>query len=265
MPIPGCCAWAQSFFGVLCRRAWLCAHDEARCVFCHSPGAGVAAGRPAANPPVRSPPACALSLPTALTRSPSQFRRTPTDVLAPSSHRRRVLHTCTGSVVHSSTGDLILTAAHCLAQGFPTTFVPGFAELSRTVQTSGRLMLSTSIRAGSRPGIRTPTMRSRGLAAPAADRWRPEAGSAASGAPGPHPHRVARSASSAMRPASGSRRSAARPARESPPVVTPRSCVWILGRGHQRLAVDQRVDGHLGDRAASKRRVHARRVVLSAV
>jgi hypothetical protein len=38
------------------------------------------------------------------------------------------LHTCTGSVVHSSTGDLILTAAHCLAEGFTTTFVPGFAN-----------------------------------------------------------------------------------------------------------------------------------------
>jgi hypothetical protein len=38
------------------------------------------------------------------------------------------LHTCTGSVVHSSTGDLILTAAHCLAKGFTTTFVPGFAN-----------------------------------------------------------------------------------------------------------------------------------------
>jgi hypothetical protein len=42
--------------------------------------------------------------------------------------RGDVLHTCTGSVVHSSTGDLILTAAHCLAQGFPTTFMPGFAN-----------------------------------------------------------------------------------------------------------------------------------------
>jgi hypothetical protein len=38
------------------------------------------------------------------------------------------LHYCTGSVVHSSTGDLILTAAHCLANGFPATFVPGFAN-----------------------------------------------------------------------------------------------------------------------------------------
>jgi hypothetical protein len=38
------------------------------------------------------------------------------------------LHTCTGSVVHSSTGDLILTAAHCLAKDFTTTFVPGFVN-----------------------------------------------------------------------------------------------------------------------------------------
>ncbi|MBJ7340299.1 trypsin-like peptidase domain-containing protein [Mycolicibacterium sp.] len=38
------------------------------------------------------------------------------------------LHTCTGSVVHSSTGDLILTAAHCMADGFDASFVPGFSE-----------------------------------------------------------------------------------------------------------------------------------------
>lgn len=38
------------------------------------------------------------------------------------------LHYCTGSVVHSSTGNLILTAAHCLANGFRATFVPGFAN-----------------------------------------------------------------------------------------------------------------------------------------
>jgi Trypsin len=37
-------------------------------------------------------------------------------------------HTCTGSVVHSYRGDLILTAAHCLFKGFTTTFVPGFAD-----------------------------------------------------------------------------------------------------------------------------------------
>lgn len=37
------------------------------------------------------------------------------------------LHTCTGSVLHSARGDLVLTAAHCLAKGVPAAFVPGFA------------------------------------------------------------------------------------------------------------------------------------------
>jgi hypothetical protein len=36
------------------------------------------------------------------------------------------LHTCSGSVLHSATGNLVLTAAHCLAQGIPATFVPAF-------------------------------------------------------------------------------------------------------------------------------------------
>jgi hypothetical protein len=37
------------------------------------------------------------------------------------------LHSCTGSVVHSKGGNLVLTAAHCLSGGSPATFVPGFA------------------------------------------------------------------------------------------------------------------------------------------
>ena len=37
------------------------------------------------------------------------------------------LHTCSGSVLHSGSGKLILTAAHCLAGGVNATFVPGFA------------------------------------------------------------------------------------------------------------------------------------------
>ena len=37
------------------------------------------------------------------------------------------LHACTGSVLHSAAGDLVLTAAHCLGAGGPVTFVPGFA------------------------------------------------------------------------------------------------------------------------------------------
>ena len=44
-------------------------------------------------------------------------------------------HTCTGSVLHSTTGDLILTAAHCLAGGSTATFVPGFSGDSGPVGT----------------------------------------------------------------------------------------------------------------------------------
>jgi hypothetical protein len=36
------------------------------------------------------------------------------------------LHACTGSVLHSPGGNLVLTAAHCLGAGGPATFVPGF-------------------------------------------------------------------------------------------------------------------------------------------
>jgi len=36
------------------------------------------------------------------------------------------VHTCTGTVLDSRTQDLVLTAAHCLADGVDTTFVPGF-------------------------------------------------------------------------------------------------------------------------------------------
>ncbi len=35
-------------------------------------------------------------------------------------------HTCTGAVVRSRSRNLVVTAAHCLAQGSPATFVPGF-------------------------------------------------------------------------------------------------------------------------------------------
>ncbi len=37
------------------------------------------------------------------------------------------LHVCTGSVVHSAGGNLMVTAAHCLAGASQITFVPGFA------------------------------------------------------------------------------------------------------------------------------------------
>lgn len=37
------------------------------------------------------------------------------------------LHTCSGSVLDSSGGDLILTAAHCMADGVDAYFVPGYS------------------------------------------------------------------------------------------------------------------------------------------
>jgi Trypsin-like peptidase domain len=37
------------------------------------------------------------------------------------------LHVCTGSVVHSARGNLVMTAAHCLAGASQIAFAPGFA------------------------------------------------------------------------------------------------------------------------------------------
>jgi hypothetical protein len=39
----------------------------------------------------------------------------------------RNLHVCTGAVVHSAGGNLVMTAAHCLAGASRIAFVPGFA------------------------------------------------------------------------------------------------------------------------------------------
>ncbi|CAM3090143.1 trypsin [Mycobacterium intermedium] len=38
----------------------------------------------------------------------------------------KAVHFCTASVLHSTTGDLVLTAAHCLQGGSRVTFVPAF-------------------------------------------------------------------------------------------------------------------------------------------
>jgi hypothetical protein len=38
------------------------------------------------------------------------------------------LHACTGAVLDSASGDLVLTAAHCLSTGGAARFVPGFAR-----------------------------------------------------------------------------------------------------------------------------------------
>ena len=38
------------------------------------------------------------------------------------------LHTCTAGVLDSKGGDLVVTAAHCVAQDVDTTFVAGFSD-----------------------------------------------------------------------------------------------------------------------------------------
>lgn len=45
------------------------------------------------------------------------------------------LHVCTGSVLHSAGGDLVLTAAHCLLGDGEATFVPGFADVATPTDT----------------------------------------------------------------------------------------------------------------------------------
>ncbi|MGH3635269.1 trypsin-like serine peptidase [Mycobacterium sp.] len=45
------------------------------------------------------------------------------------------LHTCTGAVVHSVGGDLMLTAAHCLPGGIRAGFVPGLSGAAALTDT----------------------------------------------------------------------------------------------------------------------------------
>jgi hypothetical protein len=40
----------------------------------------------------------------------------------------QLLHTCSGSVLDSKAGDLIITAAHCISDGVDAYFVPGFGD-----------------------------------------------------------------------------------------------------------------------------------------
>src|ERR1700753_4351107 len=42
------------------------------------------------------------------------------------------LHACTGSVLHSAAGNLVLTAAHCLSGGGPVRFFSRFCRTTGT-------------------------------------------------------------------------------------------------------------------------------------
>ncbi|MDV3125078.1 serine protease [Mycobacterium sp. 21AC1] len=53
------------------------------------------------------------------------------------------LHTCSAAVLDTPGGDLILTAAHCLADGVDTAFIPGFQEGADDVWQVGTVYLDS--------------------------------------------------------------------------------------------------------------------------
>ena len=72
------------------------------------------------------------------------------------------LHTCTGGVLDSAAGDLILTAAHCVAEGVDATFVAGLKDTAAPEDVLAyRRGLSRSA-LGAKPGPAVPISRSRG-------------------------------------------------------------------------------------------------------
>ncbi|QRY49428.1 trypsin-like peptidase domain-containing protein [Mycolicibacterium septicum] len=90
---------------------------------CTGPGAMTAGGGTAAPAPAApsSPPVAASPLSQAGAESVTPDRRVGALFLGDTT-----THTCSGSVLASASGNLILTAAHCLLDGVDTTFVPGF-------------------------------------------------------------------------------------------------------------------------------------------
>jgi hypothetical protein len=82
-------------------------------------------------------PSAAPPPPETQTQAPAPSAPTTTHAAAPVAPDPRIgalflgagdLHTCTAAVLDSKDGDLILTAAHCVAQDVDTTFVAGFSD-----------------------------------------------------------------------------------------------------------------------------------------
>jgi Trypsin len=148
------------------------------------------------------------------------------------------LHICTGSVVHSSTGDLILTAAHCLAEGFTATFVPGFANAAApsNVWTIDAVYLDPLWVDSQDPQVDYAFAR---VSRPGGGSIEAQVGSALWLGRAPP-----KSASSAMRPVSGARQSAAKTVRGSP-MVTPRFRVrtWSSAPAARRGSGSRRSPG----------------------
>lgn len=89
-------------------------------------GPGVTTGRGSAGSaavPSSPPPVAASPLAQAGDESVPPDRRAGALFLGDTA-----THTCSGAVLASAAGDLVLTAAHCLLAGVETTFVPAFGD-----------------------------------------------------------------------------------------------------------------------------------------
>ncbi|RDH75190.1 serine protease [Mycolicibacterium moriokaense] len=86
----------------------------------------VGCGRPAPTKPALSPPAPTTAMAMKMSAAP-----VPPDArIGALFLGAGDLHTCTAGVLDSTGGDLILTAAHCVAEGIDTTFVAGFKDVA---------------------------------------------------------------------------------------------------------------------------------------
>ena len=172
------------------------------------------------------------------------------------------LHACTGSVLHSAAGNLVLTAAHCLSAGAPATFVPGFARKAAPddVWTVDAMYLDPRWVANKDPLADYAIAR---VSRPGGGSVEGQVGSALS--LGAAPARGSR-VSVVAYPA-GRRRHAHRLSGQHRPQRRrlPGAAVRGPGRRHQRRALDQRLDRHRGDRWTARRRLRGESVLLVAV
>ena len=215
--------------------------------------------RPTAG--VRRRPRRRVAPPSRRRSRPARSHRTHGSVRSSSAGSRCIR--APASVLHSTTGDLILTAAHCLADGVDASFVPGFAESAapqdfwhvdavyldpRWVATQDPLADFAVARVSRQDGGSVESRRRRGADARGRRRSRDR-----------------RHASPATRWASGERPSAARPDVAALERGYPVAAVRRPGRRHQRVAVAGRLDGGRDHRRARRRRLRRERVLLTAL
>src|ERR1700744_2737883 len=167
------------------------------------------------------------------------------------------LHACTGSVLHSAAGNLVLTAAHCLSAGGPVRFVPGFASKATPddMWTVDAVYLDPRWLANKDPLADYVIAR---VGHPTGGSVEAVVGSALTLGAGP---------AGGSRGNGGGRRPCDRlsgqPRAERRRVS--RAALRGPGRRHQRRALDQRLDRHRCDRWSARRRLRGEPVLLAAV